>query len=143
MEKSVQLKENIFRAGFNTMFNRIRDMLNLMERRSYTEDDKVIQTYTRSLPMDLSSLSDSISKLKDVVSRRTLMTQLEFVSDAALEEQQIRKEKEADLELEVMRTKALFEATPQPTQQGGFGNNQAKPAEDKKKQPDDRNNNEK
>ena len=48
MEKSVQLKENIFRAGFTTMFNRIRDMLNLMERRSYTEDDKVIQTYTRS-----------------------------------------------------------------------------------------------
>ena len=143
MEKSVQLKENIFRAGFTNMFNLIRDMINLLDRKEYTEDDKVIQTYTRSLPMDLSSLSDSISKLQDVVSRRTLMTQLEFVSDAALEEQQIRKEKEADLELEVMRTKALFEATPQPTQQGGFGNNQAKPAEDKKKQPDDRNNNEK
>ena len=143
MEKSVQLKENIFRAGFTTMFNLIRDMINLMDRKGYTEEDKVIQTYTRSLPMDLSSLSDSISKLQDVVSRRTLMTQLEFVSDAALEEQQIRKEKEADLELEVMRTKALFEATPQPTQQGGFGNNQAKSAEDKKKQPDDRNNNEK
>ena len=143
MEKSVQLKENIFRAGFTSMFNLIRDMINLMDRKGYTEEDKVIQTYTRSLPMDLSSLSDSISKLQDVVSRRTLMTQLEFVSDAALEEQQIRKEKEADLELEVMRTKALFEATPQPTQQGGFGNNQTKPAEDKKKQPDDRNNNEK
>ena len=143
MEKSVQLKENIFRAGFTSMFNLIRDMINLMDRKGYTEEDKVIQTYTRSLPMDLSSLSDSISKLQDVVSRRTLMTQLEFVSDAALEEQQIRKEKEADLELEVMRTKALFEATPQPTQQGGFGNNQAKPVEDKKKQPDDRNNNEK
>ena len=143
MEKSVQLKENIFRAGFTNMFNLIRDMINLLDRKGYTEDDKVIQTYTRSLPMDLSSLPDSISKLQDVVSRRTLMTQLEFVSDAALEEQQIRKEKEADLELEVMRTKALFEATPQPTQQGGFGNNQTKPAEDKKKQPDDRNNNEK
>ena len=143
MEKSVQLKENIFRAGFTSMFNLIRDMINLMDRKGYTEEDKVIQTYTRSLPMDLSSLSDSISKLQDVVSRRTLMTQLEFVSDAALEEQQIRREKEADLELEVMRTKALYEATPQPTQQGGFGNNQAKPTEDKKKQPDDRNNNEK
>ena len=113
MEKSVQLKENIFRAGFNTMFNRIRDMLNLMERRSYTEDDKVIQTYTRSLPMDLSSLSDSISKLKDVVSRRTLMTQLEFVSDASLEEQQLRIEKEADMELEAMRLKMMASAVPQ------------------------------
>ena len=95
------------------MFNRIRDMLNLMERRSYTEDDKVIQTYTRSLPMDLSSLSDSISKLKDVVSRRTLMTQLEFVSDASLEEQQLRIEKEADMELEMKRLKMLSEAVPQ------------------------------
>ena len=113
MEKSVQLKENIFRAGFNTMFNRIRDMLNLMERRSYTEDDKVIQTYTRSLPMDLSSLSDSISKLKDVVSRRTLMTQLEFVSDASLEEQQLRIEKEADMELEAKRLKMMASAVPQ------------------------------
>ena len=113
MEKSVQLKENIFRAGFNTMFNRIRDMLNLMERRSYTEDDKVIQTYTRSLPMDLSSLSDSISKLKDVVSRRTLMTQLEFVSDASLEEQQLRIEKEADMELEAKRLKMMATAVPQ------------------------------
>ena len=113
MEKSVQLKENIFRAGFNTMFNLIRDMLNLMERRSYTEDDKVIQTYTRSLPMDLSSLSDSISKLKDVVSRRTLMTQLEFVSDASLEEQQLRIEKEADMELEAKRLKIMATAVPQ------------------------------
>ena len=113
MEKSVQLKENIFRAGFNTMFNRIRDMLNLMERRSYTEDDKVIQTYTRSLPMDLSSLSDSISKLKDVVSRRTIMTQLEFVSDASLEEQQLRIEKEADMELEAKRLKMMATAVPQ------------------------------
>ena len=113
MEKSVQLKENIFRAGFTTMFNRIRDMLNLMERRSYTEDDKVIQTYTRSLPMDLSSLSDSISKLKDVVSRRTLMTQLEFVSDASLEEQQLRIEKEADMELEAKRLKMMATAVPQ------------------------------
>ena len=113
MEKSVQLKENIFRAGFNTMFNLIRDMLNLMERRGYTEDDKVIQTYTRSLPMDLSSLSDSISKLKDVVSRRTLMTQLEFVSDASLEEQQLRIEKEADMELEAKRLKMMATAVPQ------------------------------
>ena len=95
------------------MFNLIRDMLNLMERRSYTEDDKVIQTYTRSLPMDLSSLSDSISKLKDVVSRRTLMTQLEFVSDASLEEQQLRIEKEADMELEAKRLKMMATAVPQ------------------------------
>ena len=115
MEKSVQLKENIFRAGFNRMFNLIKDMINLYERKSYTEDDKIIQTFTRSLPMDLSALADSISKLNGVVSRRTLMSQLEFVSDATLEENQLRTEQEEAMEMEAKKAKMMFEATPQPT----------------------------
>ena len=115
MEKSVQLKENIFRAGFNRMFNLIRDMINLYERKSYTEDDTIIQTFTRSLPMDLSALADSISKLNGVVSRRTLMSQLEFVSDATLEENQLRSEQEEAMEMEAKKAKMMYEATPQPT----------------------------
>ena len=114
MEKSVQLKENIFRAGFNRMFNLVRDMINLYERKSYTEDDTIIQTFTRSLPMDLSALADSISKLNGVVSRRTLMSQLEFVSDATLEENQLRSEQEEAMEMEAKKAKMMFEATPQP-----------------------------
>ena len=98
MEKSVQLKENIFANGFNILFDLIKYMINLMDRKSYTEEDKVIQTYTRSLPMDLSSLADSISKLNGVVSNRTLMTQLDFVSDPLLEEEQMRVEREAEAE---------------------------------------------
>ena len=131
MEKSVQLKENIFRAGFNSMFNLIRDMINLLDRKGYTEDDKVIQTYTRSLPMDLSSLSDSISKLKDVVSRRTLMTQLDFVSDASLEEEQLRIEKEEEMMFEAQKAKVMFEAVPQ---QQNNTPNQNKPTETNNKQ---------
>ena len=111
----MQLKENIFRAGFNNLFALIRDMISKLDRKSYTEDDKIIQTYTRSLPMDLSALADSISKLNGVVSRRTLMTQLDFVSDAALEEEQLRKEQEELIELEVDKAKKMFNATPQPT----------------------------
>ena len=115
MEKSVQLKENIFRTGFNRMFNLIKDMINLYERKSYTEDDRIIQTFTRSLPMDLSALADSISKLNGVVSRRTLMSQLDFVSDASLEENQLRIEQEEVMEMEAKKAKMMFEATPQPT----------------------------
>ncbi len=115
MEKSVQLKENIFRAGFNRMFNLIKDMINLYERKNYTEDDRIIQTFTRSLPMDLSALADSISKLNGVVSRRTLMSQLDFVSDASLEENQLRSEQEEAMEMEAKKAKMMFEATPQPT----------------------------
>ena len=125
MEKSVQLKENIFRAGFNRMFNLIKDMINLYERKSYTEDDTIIQTFTRSLPMDLSALADSISKLNGVVSRRTLMSQLEFVSDASLEENQLRTEQEEAMEMEAKKAKMMFEATPQPTIAPKSNNNDA------------------
>ena len=125
MEKSVQLKENIFRAGFNRMFNLIKDMINLYERKSYTEDDRIIQTFTRSLPMDLSALADSISKLNGVVSRRTLMSQLEFVSDATLEENQLRTEQEEAMEMEAKKAKMMFEATPQPIIAPKSNNNDA------------------
>ena len=89
-------------------------MINLYERKSYTEDDTIIQTFTRSLPMDLSALADSISKLNGVVSRRTLMSKLEFVSDAPLEENQLRNEQEEAMEMEAKKAKMMFEATPQP-----------------------------
>ena len=125
MEKSVQLKENIFRAGFNRMFDLIKDMINLYERKSYTEDDRIIQTFTRSLPMDLSALADSISKLNGVVSRRTLMSQLDFVSDATLEENQLRIEQEEVMEMEAKKAKMMFEATPQPTMAPKSNNNDA------------------
>ena len=123
MEKSVQLKENIFRAGFNRMFDLIKDMINLYERKSYAEDDRIIQTFTRSLPMDLSALADSISKLNGVVSRRTLMSQLDFVSDATLEENQLRIEQEEVMEMEAKKAKMMFEATPQPTMDPKLNNN--------------------
>ena len=113
MEKSVQLKENIFRAGFNNAFILIRDMLNLLERKGYTEDDRIIQTYTRSLPMDLSSLADSISKLQGVVSNRTLMTQLDFVSDPLLEEQQIEAEKMKDMQFQMTYLDMYAEHSPE------------------------------
>jgi SPP1 family phage portal protein len=113
MEKSVQLKENIFRAGFNNAFLLIRDMLNLLERKGYTEEDRIIQTYTRSLPMDLSSLADSISKLQGVVSNRTLMTQLDFVSDPLLEEQQIKAEKMEDMQFQMTYLDMYAEHSPE------------------------------
>ena len=116
MEKSVQLKENIFANGFTRMFNMIRTMLNLLERKSYTEDDQVIMTFTRSLPMDLSSLADSISKLQGTVSRRTLMSQLDFISDVQLEEQQIAKEREEEMNFQMDYIDMYAKHAPQPSE---------------------------
>ena len=102
MEKSIQNKENIFNAGFNRMFAIIRTMLNMMGS-SYSEDDQILLTFTRSLPLDLTSLADSISKLRGVVSNKTLMSQLDFVTDVKLEQERIDEEKQNNLEWEKKR----------------------------------------
>ena len=97
MEKSIQNKENIFNAGFNKMFELIKTILNI-KGASYTSEDQILLTFTRSLPLDLTSLADSISKLRGVVSNKTLMSQLDFVTDVKLEQEQIDREKGNDLE---------------------------------------------
>ena len=99
MEKSIQNKENIFNAGFNRMFTMIRTILNI-KGASYTEGDQILLTFTRSLPLDLTSLADSISKLRGVVSDKTLMSQLDFVTDVRLEQERIQEEKQNNLEWE-------------------------------------------
>ncbi len=119
MEKSVQLKENIFANGFTKMFAMIRNMLNLMERKSYGEEDTVIMTFTRSLPMDLSALADSISKLQGTVSRRTLMSQLDFISDVNLEEEQLMKERKEDMDFQMEYIDAYAAHMPEQQSTGG------------------------
>ena len=95
MEKSIQNKENIFNAGFNKMFELMKTILNLRGA-SYTADDKILLTFTRSLPLDLTSLADSISKLRGIVSNKTLMSQLDFVTDVKLEQEQMDKERQEE-----------------------------------------------
>lgn len=97
MEKSIQNKENIFNAGFNRMFNMIKTILNI-KGANYTEEDTILLTFTRSLPLDLTSLADSISKLRGVVSDKTLMSQLDFVTDVRLEQEQVERERQNNLE---------------------------------------------
>ena len=95
MEKSIQNKENIFNAGFNKMFELIKTILNIRGA-TYTEEDKILLTFTRSLPLDLTSLADSISKLRGIVSNKTLMSQLDFVTDVKLEQEQMDKERQEE-----------------------------------------------
>ena len=97
MEKSIQNKENIFNAGFNKMFSLIKTILNIRGA-SYTEEDQILLTFTRSLPLDLTSLADSISKLRGIVSNKTLMSQLDFVTDVKLEQEQMDKERQEEFD---------------------------------------------
>lgn len=109
MEKSIQNKENIFNAGFNQMFSLIRNMLNI-KGASYTDEDRIILTFTRSLPLDLTSLADSISKLKDIVSKKTLISQLDFITDVKLEQEQIEKERQNEMDWQ-MKAMDLYESS--------------------------------
>ena len=127
MEKSVQLKENIFANGFTKMFSLIKNMVNLMDRKSYGEEDVVIMTFTRSLPMDLSALADSISKLQGTVSRRTLMSQLDFISDVNLEEEQIMKERREDMDFQMEYMDAYAAHAPEKEEGGEQPKQPSKP----------------
>lgn len=105
MEKSIQNKENIFNAGFNKMFELIKTILNIRGA-SYTSEDQILLTFTRSLPLDLTSLADSISKLRGVVSNKTLMSQLDFITDVKLEQEQLEREKQNDLDWQIKAQQA-------------------------------------
>ena len=75
--------------------DRIKTILNIRGA-TYTEEDKILLTFTRSLPLDLTSLADSISKLRGIVSNKTLMSQLDFVTDVKLEQEQMDKERQEE-----------------------------------------------
>ena len=101
MEKSIQNKENDFRKGFNQMFNMIRNILNLKGHK-YDDDSRIITTYTRSNPIkDLTSIADAISKLRGTVSTKSLLSQLDFVSDVELEKERLLQEKVEDMEFQM------------------------------------------
>ena len=101
MEKSICNKENNFRKGFNELFRQIKNILNL-KGADYKVEDKIILTFVRSNPIsDITSISDAVSKLKDVVSKKTLLSQLDFVGDVKMEIDQFKKEREEEAEFQM------------------------------------------
>lgn len=99
LEKSIQVKQNIFEKGFHIMFKLIRNMLNLKNATNYDDKCKIVLTFNRSQPVkDLSSISDSVSKLRGTVSNETLLAQLDFVESIPLELEKIKREREEDLD---------------------------------------------
>ena len=92
MTKSADVKEQYFRESFDELFKMIIHVFNLKGNNFNARD--IRQTYVKSLPSDLNNLADSISKLKDVVSQRSLLSQLDFITDADLEMEQFRDEKD-------------------------------------------------
>lgn len=122
MSKSIDGKENIFYKGFKEMF---RMFMNIMAIRGETfTTDRIVIQFTRALPLDMTSLADSVSKLNGVVSRKTLLTQLEFINDVDLEVKQIEKERQDEIDFMKANMDIYGDINEEPT-----GNNKPDPTE--------------
>ncbi|MDK2800575.1 MAG: hypothetical protein PWQ70_2194 [Clostridiales bacterium] len=72
-------------------------------KKKYTHKDIIIK-FTPNIPNDIASLSDSISKLKDIVSQRTLLSLLPFIENPDAEIEQFKKEQEEIIDLDKVDT---------------------------------------
>jgi SPP1 family phage portal protein len=82
----------------------IRNRLKLFSSIQINESDKfdykdIKIKFTANIPSDLLGLADIISKLKDVVSQKTLLTLLPFVENADLELQRFQEQRNSELDL--------------------------------------------
>lgn len=94
-EKDIDIKQNNFEMSFKKVFRLINELLN---KKGYDFDvDKLHQVYTISLPNDMVSLADAVSKLRGTVSQETLISQLNFISSPALEMEKFRAEQDYNM----------------------------------------------
>ena len=84
-EKESQFKQSLFRR-----LQLICNIYNLFGN-DFTTDGIKIQFF-RNIPKNLSIIADNVSKLKDVVSRKSLIQQIDFITDINSELQQIEEE---------------------------------------------------
>ena len=84
-DKESQFKQSLFRR-----LQLICNIYNLFGN-DFTTDGIKIQFF-RNIPKNLSVIADNVSKLKDVVSRKSLIQQIPFITDINAELQQIEEE---------------------------------------------------
>lgn len=83
---------------------------------SLFDSSKMTFKFRPSIPVDIVYMADAISKLKGVVSNRTLASQVQFVDNGAIESRQLQIEKTSDMTTEYqiakLTQKAQAEAFP-------------------------------
>lgn len=84
-DKESQFKQSLFRR-----LQLICNIYNLFSN-DFTTDGIKIQFF-RNIPKNLTAIADNVSKLKDVVSRKSLIQQIPFITDINAELQQIEEE---------------------------------------------------
>lgn len=91
VEQICSEKETYFRQALLKRLQLICNIYNLFGNDFSIDDVKL--TFVRNIPQNISAISDSIVKLKDTVSTKTLLTQIPFVQNIDEELKQLEEEK--------------------------------------------------
>jgi len=84
-------KETYFRQALLKRLQLICNIYNLFGNDFSIDDVKI--TFVRNIPQNISAIADTVVKLKDTVSTKTLLTQIPFVQNIDEELEQIEEEK--------------------------------------------------
>lgn len=97
MENITRIKTRYYRKGLR---KRLRIFCNFLSTSSRgTIDYKTVTAeFTRAMPKNLLEISQFVSNLSGVVSRKTLLSQIPFVDDPEEEMEAVRKEAEEDMQ---------------------------------------------
>lgn len=91
VEQICSEKETYFRTALLKRLQLICNIYNLFGNDFDITDVKI--TFIRNIPQNISAISDSVVKLKDTVSTKTLLTQIPFVQNVDEELKQLEEEK--------------------------------------------------
>lgn len=88
LEAKTNTKEQYFREGLKECAEVMAAYLRFAEKVDI-DPEKIIFTFSRSLPTDLSYLADALPKFAPYVSKRTIQSQIPFVTDVDYENEMI------------------------------------------------------
>ena len=92
-------KETYFRTALMKRLEIICNVYNLFGNDFNVDDVKI--TFVRNIPQNISAISDTISKLKDTVSTKTLLSQIPFVQSVDDELKQLEEERKNNYDNEI------------------------------------------
>lgn len=95
LEAKTNTKEQYFREGLKECAEVMAAYLEFAKKVDI-DPEKIIFTFSRSLPTDLSYLADSLPKLAPYVSKRTIQSQIPFVTDVDYENEMMEAESGQD-----------------------------------------------
>lgn len=95
LENRVAMREAIMENVIKQRLRNFFEYIKVKEGKEYDYRDVSVE-FTRNLPTDLSATADMITKLQGIASDETLLSQLPFVANPALELEKRRAEQEAE-----------------------------------------------